>query len=299
MINDLYLLEIFLEVAKESSFSAAAVRLGISQSVASKKLKQLEVELKTDLFVRNTRSVQLTESGYLLLERAPHLLREARSLSDLAIETTDSPEIKGTLRISLPQSYATARLASIIKSFSETHPGINFDLVLSNSFLPLNENNLDFAIRIGKLQDSNLMGLRIETNDFVVCAAPSLCRKIGSTPSLAKLRDFSPMYLPMHRNNMLSVGKRTLEDVIGQSAVSVDSGEVINQLAIEAYGVAVRPLWDVQRFIQEKKLSIVHTREKIKSRSAVYLVHNPRGFLPRKMRLFLDHIRDTIKSKME
>lgn len=89
----------FVEVAKRQSFSAAARALSISTSAASQAIGRLEEELGQPLFLRTTRSVQLTDAGARLLEEAaPALERATTALTSLKT----SLEARGTLRLTAP-----------------------------------------------------------------------------------------------------------------------------------------------------------------------------------------------------
>src|SRR5699024_11814161 len=66
--------EIFLAVAEELHFGRAAERLRMAQPPLSRMIKQLERQLKADLFIRTTRTVELTSTGKALVEPARKLV---------------------------------------------------------------------------------------------------------------------------------------------------------------------------------------------------------------------------------
>src|SRR5204862_5355946 len=96
MIN-LWQLHVFLEVAESGSFSAAAVRLHLTQPGVSQQIRGLETHLGTQLFVRRGHGVELTASGYDLLEPARRMI----NLSELTERTLMSRrgQVSGRIRL--------------------------------------------------------------------------------------------------------------------------------------------------------------------------------------------------------
>jgi LysR family transcriptional regulator, benzoate and cis,cis-muconate-responsive activator of ben and cat genes len=73
-------LRYFIAVAEELNFSRAAARLHVSQPPLSRQIRDLEAELKVNLFDRNTQRVRLTRVGHAMLARSRKLVRDAESL---------------------------------------------------------------------------------------------------------------------------------------------------------------------------------------------------------------------------
>lgn len=116
-------LDIFSLVAELRGFTAAANRLGISQSAVSHAIKALESELGVDLLRRHSSQVELSDIGQQLLLRARTMLGLANTMRQ---EAADARGMKrGTLRIgSFGPTSSTRLLPQILQHYRAAHPGI-------------------------------------------------------------------------------------------------------------------------------------------------------------------------------
>jgi DNA-binding transcriptional LysR family regulator len=119
-------LRYFVAVAEELNFSRAALRLHIAQPALSNQIKALETELGVQLLERTRRVVRLTEAGKTLLSDARPLLADAQT-AELHARGAQKGE-SGTIHIGYVLTTANARLASIIKAFRQSYPGVQPDL---------------------------------------------------------------------------------------------------------------------------------------------------------------------------
>src|SRR5690606_33370518 len=90
-IMDLRQLRYFVEVAEVSGFNEAAARLRVSQSSVSRRVRDLELELKVQLFERDPGGARLTASGRILLERALSILREIEVAKNDVVTGSTAP----------------------------------------------------------------------------------------------------------------------------------------------------------------------------------------------------------------
>ncbi|OBR64315.1 LysR family transcriptional regulator [Paenibacillus oryzae] len=123
-------LRIFRCVAQEGNMTKAAERLGYVQSNVTARIRQLETELGTALFIRHNRGMTLTPAGELLLTYAVKtigILDEAVQ----ALQATDQPS--GPLRIGSTQTAAAVRLPKLFSQYYNTHPHVSLSLSTGNS----------------------------------------------------------------------------------------------------------------------------------------------------------------------
>lgn len=121
---DLRSLEIFRTVAVEGSITRAARRLNRVQSNISTRIKQLEQQLKKNLFLRQHRGLTLTADGHLLLSYADRLLQ----LSMEASEALNEGQPSGVFRIGSMESTAAARLPEILCRYNQLYPDVGIEL---------------------------------------------------------------------------------------------------------------------------------------------------------------------------
>lgn len=119
-------LRYFVAVAEELNFSRAALRLHIAQPALSNQIKSLEDELGVLLLERTRRVVRLTEAGKILLADARPLLADAQT-AELHARGAQKGET-GTIHIGYVLTTANAHLASVIKAFRKSYPGVEPDL---------------------------------------------------------------------------------------------------------------------------------------------------------------------------
>ena len=121
---DLRSLEIFRAVAAEGSITKAAMKLNRVQSNISTRIKQLEQQLKKNLFLRQNRGLVLTPDGHLLLSYADRLLQ----LSMEASEALNEGNPSGVFRIGAMESTAAARLPEILSRYHQLYPDVEIEL---------------------------------------------------------------------------------------------------------------------------------------------------------------------------
>lgn len=112
-------------LASEKKYSAAAAKLFISQPTLSQAIQKLEAELQLSLFIRNTKSVELTPAGEVFLKEGREVLRQSRNLHK-RMEDIASLK-KGRLRIGISTFYSSYYLAKIMPIFRKLHPGIKLE----------------------------------------------------------------------------------------------------------------------------------------------------------------------------
>ncbi len=139
-------MRVFVRVAEAQGFTAAARQLGVSKSVVSKYVGELEDRLGVRLFHRTTRSLSLTEHGAGYYERCTHILAEIEE-AEAAIGAIDD-EPRGTVRVLLPVAFGLERVLPAFPELLARAPKLNVDLVLDDFSDVASESMADVAVRL-------------------------------------------------------------------------------------------------------------------------------------------------------
>ena len=243
----------FVAVADAGSFSIAARRLGVTQSTVSKQVAALETHLSVRLFQRTTRSLALTDEGSAFYESATRALA---AIDEAQAAVGPKGDVQGLLRVTMPLTLAESRLIAIIADFLEAHPRIQIDMSLSDHALNLVADNIDVAIRVGRLVDSGLVSRKIGLARRVIVASPDYIARAG--------RPIVPTDLQAHNcllYSLLATGARW--GFVGGQSVSVsgnfktDSPNALRCAALEGVGIAVNARWLFEREIQSGALEVL------------------------------------------
>ena len=145
-------LALFLTIIEKGGLSAAGRELGLSPATVSERLAALERHYGVTLLTRTTRSISLTDEGYVLVEEGRRLLADANDLQRRI--QLGSQEMAGPIRLSAPVDLGSTRLVPLLDQFMASHPGVTVDLNLTDGYVDLVGQGIDFALRYGTLADS-------------------------------------------------------------------------------------------------------------------------------------------------
>jgi DNA-binding transcriptional LysR family regulator len=171
-------LEIFVSVAQERGFSAAARKLGVSPSAVSQAVRALERRVGATLLVRTTRSVNLTEAGQQLFARvAPALNDASAALNDL---TQSRGKVKGTLRLTVGRVALPQIVEPVLPLLLAEHPELTVEVSVDDRVVDIVAQGFDAGIRLEEAIEPDLGAARLaEPFRFVVVGAPSYFSRCG------------------------------------------------------------------------------------------------------------------------
>ena len=170
-------MQVFVAVAKQGSFVAASNELGISAPATTKAVAALEARLGVKLFNRTTRHVRLTASGAGFLQDAQHILEQVAEAEGAVRGVYAKPS--GTLTITAPVLFGTLHIMPIVAKYLAQYPDVNVKTLFYDNITNLLEEEIDVAIRIGQLKDSNLYATQVGSVKRIVCGSPRYFETYG------------------------------------------------------------------------------------------------------------------------
>lgn len=281
----------FLRVLDLGSITAAAHSLDLSVAVASQRLKRLERELGVRLLHRTTRRLHPTPEGVALAERGRVLVEDLESLRAGLREA--ATEIAGTLRVTLSASFGRQHVSPLLPKFLARHPKLRLSVHLSDQVVDLVSEGFDLAIRIGAMEDSQLVARRIAANRRVLCASPDYLRRRGQLKVPRDLQDHECLLL------FGSSGRQDvwrLHDAQGkempvrvQGRFESNLGELLRDASVAGEGIAIHSLWHVADDLRTGRLQVVLPDFPLAT-TAISAVMPQRRQVPPRVRAFVDFL---------
>jgi DNA-binding transcriptional LysR family regulator len=181
---DLNATRMFVAVVQAGSLSAAAIRLGIPLPTLSRRIRDLERQLKVQLLARTARGTKLTDAGTRLYEHASHGIEVL--LNAEQVVANDQAHLKGRLRLSLPQTFEP--WWDLLSAFQRRYPDIEVRLYSTERRLDLIEDGVDVALRVGAIVHESMVARQILSLRHVLVASPQLIERFGMPAGPDELR---------------------------------------------------------------------------------------------------------------
>ncbi len=289
---DFNTLKVFIAVVEKESFVGASKLLEMPTSNVSRCISQLEEKLDLQLIERSTRHMKLTQAGQLLYTRAKPLL-EALEQTETEL-TLRQMQLKGPLRICIPNEIGPALLGSVIAEFACQYPDLEISCVTNLSGFESLRDDLDLAIIIsrGQMDNSDYIARHLVTIPCTIVAAPSLIQRYGTPTRIEQFEE-----LPCITTVSALKGapwqfvnkKGEFEAIKVKGHYRVNSGEMAGQAAVAGIGFAILSKQTCQPYFSDGRLVEIEFEQKA-APLQLFALYSNRRYLPAKTRALIDFI---------
>jgi DNA-binding transcriptional LysR family regulator len=286
------LMQAFVRAVETGSLTAAAKELGTTQPTVSKWLSALERSVGARLLLRNTQGLKLTDAGERYFDASKRVLgdleraeADARGLKD---------EVRGTLRINAVVGLGEQLVCPIVLDFQSKHPGLDVQLVCSDSIVDLVGDRVDVAIRMGTVGNESLVARPLGGARYVLVASPAYLKKHRAPKA--------PEQLSQH--NYLFYGgnwQERLQTPSGPVIVTVhndfqaNSVRAVRLAAVLGHGIARAKRWLVHEDLEAGRLVEVLPGV-APAPEPTYAVYLAVPHQPAKVKAFVAHLQQEISS---
>ncbi|TKC89212.1 LysR family transcriptional regulator [Trinickia terrae] len=298
-MDHLQSVRIFVKVADVGSFVGAANALDISNAVVTRHVADLESRLSTRLLHRTTRSLSLTESGQVYLERARQILDDLEDVEQMV--TARNHEPVGTLRIVAPVVFGLHTLAPVLQSYSQSYPKVVPDVTLVDRHVDFVEEGYDVGIVIARQMRTGSIVTRRLTNDcMTVCATPAYLNEHGTPTRPEHLMDHPCLNPPSEYWGEEHVFSGEHGDVRVRPAnvITANNTEMLRQFALLGMGVAILPSYLISKDVAQGRLVRLLPEYRL-PQVEINVAYPSRRHLPVKVRTFIDHLVEYFARKAE
>ena len=238
-------LVVFVAVVETGSITAAAKRLGLAKTMVSTHMQRLEAEIGSNLLVRTTRRLHLTEAGTQFYEACQKILHDTEAA--IAQANSNTRQLRGKLRISVSIDYGASVIAPLAAQLSKQHPDLRIEIIASDHRVDMVAEGIDVSIRIGRLADSSHKAALIAPFDEWLVAAPDYFA--GAVPDAPEQLDVYPFVglsvlpNPLHwtftRDNFASVTLRFHSSIMTNTTLAIQAA------GLAGAGIALLPDYSV------------------------------------------------------
>jgi DNA-binding transcriptional LysR family regulator len=282
----------FVGVTKSRSFSQAARALGISGSLVSRHVAELERDLGVRLVNRTARTISLTEAGTRYADFATRIIdeidREEESLRGLR------DKAEGSLAIISPKWIGSNDVADAIVAFSVRHPKIHIRFEvggMSERAYDFLDQGFDVAFHTRHVRDSNLLLKKIADLKFALCASPGYLLRAGEPAQVTELSEHDCL---VNTNDPIWHLCHAGHDVhlkINDPVYSSNSYLTLRKAALAGRGIGLLPIRLTAADFTDGSLVEVVPSCEVPDRP-LYALHSPGGQTLARVRLFLDFVTD-------
>ena len=279
----------FVRVVEAGSITKAAEQLNIAKSAVSRRLKELETRLGSQLISRTTRQSNLTQAGEQYYQKVHHILSEVDALNE---ETSGTPtRIEGTLKMTAPLSFGLMHLNDVIDEYANQHPELKFELDFSDRHTDLIEEGFELAIRIRELQDSSYQAKRLALIRYALCASPAYLERMGTPKTFDDLSEHEFLQYGMSKSSAIELidkqGKKHQVAVNGK--IKANNGDFLREMAVKGHGIAFLPTFITYQALISGELVPILQQYQLPTLNA-YAVYPKNRFLSQRCRYLIDFI---------
>ncbi|HKU38493.1 MAG TPA: LysR substrate-binding domain-containing protein [Polyangiales bacterium] len=290
-------MQVFVSVAEQQSFISAARRHSLSAARVTRAVAALEKRLGARLLHRTTRAVRLTDVGASYLAQCKRILSEIDAAEVSAAKS--HRELSGPISITAPRLFGRLHVSPIITGFMKRHPRVTLRALFADQVLDFFEQNLDVAIRIAQLPDSNLRAVRVGSVRRVVCASPEYLRTHGTPRHPREVTQHSVIGFSGQAEPeawTFAIDGRH-ERVVTRPRLIVNTADLAVAAALAGQGLTKVLSYQVARQVEQRKLRIVLAEYELPA-VPVHVVHMEVREPSARVRAFVDYAVSQLRASL-
>jgi len=295
-MDRLHLMTVYVAVAEEEGFAAAARRLAMSPPAVTRAISALEDRLGVKLLQRTTRHVLVTEAGERYLNDARRVIAAADEADEAAVGINAQP--RGHMTVTAPVLFGRMYVMPGIVDYLRQHPETSVSALFLDRVVNMLEEGVDVGIRIRELSDSSYRALRVGHVRRVICAAPSYLKRHGIPQTPHELKQHQVIVASSLSQNIewrfVEQGEPLSVRIKPRLTVSSNDGAI--EAASLGLGVTRLMSYQVAPLLAAGKLKVVLS-EFESPRVPIHIIHREGRHASAKMRAFIDLMAERLRAE--
>ncbi|MEM9030038.1 MAG: LysR family transcriptional regulator [Pseudomonadota bacterium] len=237
-MTDLADIAAFVRTAELGAFAAVGDELGMSASGVSRAVSRLETRIGATLLHRTTRRLTLTQEGEIYLGHARQILHMIEA-AEAEVSNASGGAPRGHVRINTGTAFARYKLVPSLPRLQAAHPMLSLDLSVTDRRIDPIAEQIDITIRVGPLNDSDLIAIRLGDVRRVIAASPDYLARHGRPQRPSDLIDHNCLALAgfsrLDKWPFVCAGRRQTINVSGN--FRSDNAEALLEMAMAGAGI--------------------------------------------------------------
>jgi len=298
-MDQLHLMRVYVAVAEEQGFAAAARRLAMSPPAVTRAVAGLEESLGVKLLNRTTRHVRTTESGSRYLEDARRILAQVKLANEAAAGINADPA--GNLVVTAPVMFGQMFVMPGIVDYLQRFPKTQVDALFLDRVVNMLEEGVDVGIRIGDLPDSTMRAIKVGSVRRILVASPDYLKQHGIVQSPDALNEHSLISSSAGRlvqewrfDSLSNTGKNSGLTIRIQPRLTVTTNDAAIKAACAGFGIARLLSYQVSEQLAKGQLKILLENFE-PTAMPVQIVHREGRLASAKVRAFIDLMSERLR----
>ena len=293
-MDRLHAMSVFVVVAEEAGFSAAARRLTLSAPSVTRAVHDLERHIGARLLHRTTRSVSLTDTGHRYLTDCRRILADIEEAERHAAGLHGSP--RGQVSVTASVLFGRMMVAPALLTLLDAYPAISVSTLFVDRVVHVVNEGIDVAVRIAELPDSSLTAVRVGAVRRVLCAAPAYLDRKGTpeTPADLASHDIVKFASAAPDADWLFHKDAAVLPVRAISRLQTNTADVAINAAVAGRGITRVLSYMVAEQVAAGTLQVVLAPYEPPP-VPVHVVHKETGHISARVRAVVDHLVEALR----
>lgn len=286
---NLELVNIFVQVVKNGSFTKAANSLRLPKSTVSKAISKIEKETGTRLLVRTTRTQTLTDAGKIFYDTCLGPIETIESAGK-SLYGNDFL-VTGKVKITAPEDIGSKIIAPAVSELCQKHHDLRFELHYTDDIVDLVKDGFDLAVRIGKLNESSLKVKKVGNLNLILVASPKYLKVRDKVSKIEDIQFHDCLVLSsFYKTNCWKLkSKSSSEQVVIHPRIVSNQMSSLISASLAAGGIALVPAFLCEQHFKNNDL--VHVLPQWTTPSVPVSFLSPLSFSSSaRLRIVTDHL---------
>lgn len=280
-------LQDFISVVIHGGFGAAERATAIPKATLSRRVRQLEDELKIRLFERSNTGFILTVEGSVLFERASPLLKDLKELKDCMLDYSGTPS--GKLRISVPPVTLYKDLGLLAARYKERYPLVDLELIASDKKVNPVVEGFDAVIRSNPDSDEGMSGINFFTEKLILVAPLSYVKYLveNGVEEPMPLISIGAHWMPQSISTLLNGEARSFKV---KTVLCLSSPFIMLSAVVAGAGAALLPSGLVSEYVEDDRLISLGFSRDLDLK--LWCLYPSRRYMPASLRAFIELLKE-------